>query len=94
MKIYPIDYELKDDTTTAPTKSDPVAVAKVRAAVKAEVARLGKPADADHYVAMLASRGLLSGLVDVYAVIADGGADWQVEAVAVEAKVEPKIVEK
>jgi hypothetical protein len=84
MKIYPIDYELKDDTTTAPTKSDPVAVAKVRAAVKAEVARLGKPADADHYVAMLASRGLLSGIVDIYAILADGKTDWQVPVAAVE----------
>lgn len=90
MKIYPKEYEIPTEKPK-PAVNDPAAVAKARARIKTEMAQ-GKPADADHLVSILAKEGLLSGLVDVYAVIGDGGADWQVEAVAVEP--EPKIVEK
>jgi hypothetical protein len=33
---------------------------------------------------MRASRGLLSGIVDIYAILADGKTDWQVPVAAVE----------
>lgn len=90
MKIYPKEYAVKDPKET-PVANDPAAVAKARAEVKAELARMGKGGDVDHFVSVLSAKGLLAGIVDVYAVLLDGGTDWQVPA-AVEP--EPKIVEK
>ena len=91
MKIYPKNYEIPTEKP-APVANDPAAVAKVRARVKALLAEMGKGADVDHFVSVLAKEGLLAGIVDIYAVLTDGGSDWQVPVEAPEP--EPKIVEK
>lgn len=91
MKIYPIEYVIKEEKA-APIANDPVAVTKVRARVKALLSDMGKGADVDHFVSVLGKEGLLSGIVDIYAVLAEGKSDWQVPVAAVEA--EPVAVEK
>ena len=91
MKIYPKSYEIPTEKA-APIANDPAAVAAVRARVKALLASMNKGADMDHFVSILGNEGLLSGIVDIYAVLSDGGSDWQVPIAAVEP--EPKIVEK
>lgn len=93
MKIYPIDYIVKD-AKAAPTENDPVAVAAVRAFVKAEMTKTKKGGDVDHYVGLLAEKGLLAGIVDIYAVLKDGKSDWQVPEAAAAEPVVGEIVEK
>ena len=89
MKIYPNDYVIQAEKP-APAGNDPAAVAKARARIKVEMGK-DKPCHEDHLVSVLSAEGLLSGLVDVYAVIRDGGADWKVEVV--EAVEEPEVIE-